>query len=162
MFDQTLSARAQLAYEAAINSLCPDWRAVAELFRAAVTGHGPKQAARSSVASKPKTAEIADYKVDRIKLKCASPRIAVRFMDGEGVFTHVPSAPGSRRGCPNDSDESAQHRRKIRPRSVEAPTGKGHVSDLTAKTFSPETNADCWITLRDVRSADPSTQPFEA
>jgi hypothetical protein len=37
---------------------------------------------------------IADYNVDRIKLKCRSPRIAVRFMDGEAVFTHVPSAPG--------------------------------------------------------------------
>jgi hypothetical protein len=37
---------------------------------------------------------IADYNVDRIKLKCRSPRIAVRFMDGEAIFTHVPSAPG--------------------------------------------------------------------
>jgi hypothetical protein len=27
---------AQLAYEAATNSPCPDWRAVAELFRAAL------------------------------------------------------------------------------------------------------------------------------
>jgi hypothetical protein len=34
------------------------------------------------------------YNVDRIKLLCRSPRIAVRFMDGETVFTHVPSAPG--------------------------------------------------------------------
>jgi hypothetical protein len=32
--------------------------------------------------------------VDRLKLKCRSPRIAVRFIDGEAVFTHVPSAPG--------------------------------------------------------------------
>jgi len=161
MLDQALSMQAQRAYEAAVNSSSPDWRAVAELFLAAVSAGG-KRAPKPSAAPKPRSSEIADYSVERIKLKCRSPRIAVRFMDGEGVFTHVPSAPGSRRGCPNDSDESAQHRRKIRPRSVEAPTGKGHVSDLTAKTFSPETNADCWITLRDVRSADPSTQPFEA
>jgi hypothetical protein len=32
--------------------------------------------------------------VDRIKLKCQSPRIAVRFLDGESVFTHVRSAAG--------------------------------------------------------------------
>jgi DNA invertase Pin-like site-specific DNA recombinase len=38
--------------------------------------------------------EIADYCVDRIKLKCRSPRIAVRFMDGDAAFTHVPSVPG--------------------------------------------------------------------
>jgi hypothetical protein len=61
-------------------------------FRAALRGD-PRRAPRSSTASKPKPSEIADYNVDRIKLKCRSPRIAVRFMDGEAVFTHVPSAP---------------------------------------------------------------------
>ena len=38
--------------------------------------------------------EIADYNVDRIKLKCRSARLVVRFMDGEAIFTHVPSAHG--------------------------------------------------------------------
>jgi hypothetical protein len=90
VFHQTLSAQAQLAYEAAVNSHCPDWRAVAELFRAAVRAD-LKPSRKSKNADTP---TIADYNVDRIKLKCASPRIAVRFMDGEAVFTHVPSAPG--------------------------------------------------------------------
>jgi hypothetical protein len=71
---------------AALSSTSPDWRAVAELFRAAVRAQ-PKRAPQARP-------EIADYNVDRIKLKCRSPRIAVRFMDGEAVFTHVPSAPG--------------------------------------------------------------------
>src|SRR5215208_3650003 len=83
---QPLAAQAQISYDAALNSSSPDWRAVAELFRAAVRAP-PKR--RSEAVS-----EIADYNVDRIKLKCRSPRIAVRFMDGEAVFTHVPSAPG--------------------------------------------------------------------
>ena len=84
---QPLTLQAQLAYDAAINGPCPDWRAVAELFRAALLASPLR-------ACKPKAPEIADYNVDRIKLKCRSPRIAVRFMDGEAVFTHVPSAPG--------------------------------------------------------------------
>jgi antirestriction protein ArdC len=84
---QPLTLQAQLAYDAAINSPSPDWRAVAELFRAAMR-------ASPTRASKPKAPAIADYNVDRIKLKCRSPRIAARFMDGEAVFTHVPSAPG--------------------------------------------------------------------
>jgi hypothetical protein len=40
------------------------------------------------------TAALPDYSVNRVKLLRRSPRIAVRFMDGEAVFTHVPSAPG--------------------------------------------------------------------
>jgi hypothetical protein len=39
---QPLAVQAQLAYEAATNSPCPDWRAVAELFRAALRS-GPKR-----------------------------------------------------------------------------------------------------------------------
>ena len=69
----------------------PDWRGVAELFRAALRADG-KQAPNANKA--PKAQEIADYNVDRLRLKCRSPRIAVRFMDGEAGFTHVPSAPG--------------------------------------------------------------------
>ena len=92
MLYQALTLQAERAYEAAANSPSPDWRAVAELFRAAAQGR--KRAPRSSTASQARTPEIADYNVDRIKLKCRSPRIAVRFMDGEAVFTHVPSAPG--------------------------------------------------------------------
>src|SRR5215218_6448042 len=83
---QPLAAQAQIAYDAALNSSSPDWRAVAELFRFAVRGP-PKRASQA-------IHEIADYNVDRLKLKCLSPRVAVRFWDGEAVFTHVPSAPG--------------------------------------------------------------------
>jgi hypothetical protein len=84
---EPLTRQAQAAYEAALRSQCPDWRGVAELFRAAL-GAAPK---RSNV---PKAQnDIPDYSVDRLRLKCRSPRIAVRFMDGEAVFTHVPSAP---------------------------------------------------------------------
>jgi hypothetical protein len=85
---QPLAAQAQLAYEAALVSRLPDWRAVAEIFRAAVRSSKPVKTHKQPVP------EIADYNVDRIKLKCRSPRIAVRFIDGEAVFTHVPSAPG--------------------------------------------------------------------
>ena len=88
---QPLAVQAQLAYDAALSSPCPDWRAVSELYRAALRGGGPKRSHKPPTASPP---AIADYNVDRIKLKCRSPRIAVRFMDGEAVFTHVPSAPG--------------------------------------------------------------------
>jgi hypothetical protein len=88
MFDQALTMQAGGAYEAALSSLSADWRAVAELFRAAVQGR------KRAATSKPNLPEIADYNVNRIKLKCRSSRIAVRFMDGEAVFTHVPSAPG--------------------------------------------------------------------
>jgi hypothetical protein len=83
---QPLRVQAQHAYEAALDSPRPDWRAVAELFRAALPVPKP--------VKPPNAEEIADYNVDRIKLKCRSPRLAVRFMDGEAVFTHVPSAPG--------------------------------------------------------------------
>ena len=88
MLNRTLAAQAQHAYDAALNSPCPDWRAVTELFRAAMRT-GPVRR-----AGKPTEGELADYNVDRVRLMCRSPRIAVRFMDGEAVFTHVPSAPG--------------------------------------------------------------------
>ena len=88
MFDQALTMQADRAYEAALSSPSAEWRGVAELFRAAVQGR------KRAATSKPNLPEIADYNVNRIKLKCRSPRIAVRFMDGEAVFTHVPSAPG--------------------------------------------------------------------
>jgi hypothetical protein len=84
---QPLTAQAQLAYDAALGSPCADWRAVAELYRAALGSAPSRQVKQKSPA-------IADYNVDRIKFMCRSPRIAVRFMDGEAVFTHVPSAPG--------------------------------------------------------------------
>jgi hypothetical protein len=90
MFNQTLSAQAQQAYDAAINSPCPDWRAVAELFRAALQAASVKRAAKKPSAN----TTVPDYNVNGVKLRCRSPRIAVRFMDGEAVFTHVPSAPG--------------------------------------------------------------------
>jgi len=89
MLNQTLAAQAQAAFDAAMNNPCPDWRAVAELFRAAMQAGLVKRGAKARARD-----EIADYNVDRVKLLCRSPRIAVRFMDGEAVFTHVPSAPG--------------------------------------------------------------------
>jgi hypothetical protein len=88
---QPLSVQAQLAYQAALNCPCPDWRGVAELFRAALAAdlkRAPKP------PKPPKTHEIADYSVDHLRLKYRSPRVAVRFVDGEAVFTHVPSAAG--------------------------------------------------------------------
>jgi hypothetical protein len=89
MLNLTLAAQAQIAYDAAINNPCPDWRAVAELCRAAM------HAGRAKRATKPATAsgDLPDYNMNRVKLLHRSPRIAVRFMDGEAVFTHVPSAP---------------------------------------------------------------------
>ena len=92
-YSQPLAAQAQLAYDAASKSPCPDWRAVAELFRAAVTA-GRKRAPKSAEPTKANTQEIADYNVDHLKLKALSPRLCVRFMDGEAIFTHCPSAPG--------------------------------------------------------------------
>ena len=88
---QPLRAQAELAYEAAQHSASPDWRGVAELFRAALRADSRRT---PKPPKAPKAQEIADYSVDRLKLKCRSPRIAVRFMDGEAVFTHVPSARG--------------------------------------------------------------------
>jgi hypothetical protein len=88
MFNPTLCAQAQAAYEAALRSASPDWRAVAELFSAAT------QVKRREKPERGTAGELPDYNVDRVKLLSRSPRIAVRFMDGEAVFTHVPSAPG--------------------------------------------------------------------
>jgi hypothetical protein len=88
MLNRTFAAQAQHAYDAALNSQSPDWRAVAELFRAAMRSGSARR------AGKPPKGELADYNVDRVRLMCRSPRIAVRFMDGEAIFTHVPSAPG--------------------------------------------------------------------
>src|SRR5207302_8523386 len=59
-------------------------------FRAALRP-APRRAPKLPKAAPP---AIADYDIGRIKLTCRSPRIAVRFMDGEAVFTHCPSAPG--------------------------------------------------------------------
>jgi hypothetical protein len=82
---QRLSVQAQLACQAALDCPCPDWRGVAELFRAALAAD-LKRAPKS-----PKPHEIADYSVDHLRLKYRSPRVAVRFVDGEAVF---PSAAG--------------------------------------------------------------------
>jgi hypothetical protein len=60
VFDPTLSLQAQqLAYDAAIKSPCAGWRAVAELFRAAVRAD-PKRAPKSFKA-KAIAQELADY-----------------------------------------------------------------------------------------------------
>lgn len=91
MLNQTLAAQAQAAFDAAMKSPRPDWRAAAELFRAAMQAELVKRGAKARATAGD---EIADYNVNRVKLLCRSPRIAVRFMDGEAVFTHVPSAPG--------------------------------------------------------------------
>src|SRR4051794_34136774 len=67
---QPRALQAQLAYEAALATSCPDWRAVAELLRAALRSD-PKRVTTTISA-------IADYNVDRIKLKALSPRLCVR------------------------------------------------------------------------------------
>src|SRR4051812_35074874 len=90
MLNQTLAAQAQSAYDAAIDNPCADWRAVAELLRAAMHAGGVKRIGKRPSAKD----ELPDYNVDRVRLLYRSPRIAVRFVDGEAVFTHVPSAPG--------------------------------------------------------------------
>jgi hypothetical protein len=91
MFSQTTGAQAQQAYNAALSNPQADWRAVVELFRAAMRAEPVKRGRKAKIAAR---TGLADYGVDRLKLKCRSARIAVRFMDGEAVFTHVPSAPG--------------------------------------------------------------------
>ena len=91
MHHQPLTLQAQLAYEAATKSPCPDWRGVTELFRAAL---GSQRRPRQHTPAQHQ--EIADYSVDRIKLKTRSPSLCVRFMDGEAIFTHCPSAPNKR------------------------------------------------------------------
>src|SRR4051812_6183938 len=90
MLNQTLAAQAQSAYDAAIDNPCADWRAVAELLRAAMHAGGVKRIGKRPSAKD----ELPDYNVDRVRLLYRSARIAVRFIDGEAVFTHVPSAPG--------------------------------------------------------------------
>src|SRR4051812_6966810 len=90
MLNQTLAAQAQSAYDAAIDNPCADWRAVAELLRAAMHAGGVKRIGKRPSAKD----ELPDYNVDRVRLLYRSARIAVRFVDGEAVFTHVPSAPG--------------------------------------------------------------------
>src|SRR5205814_7134069 len=87
MFNRSLAAEAQVAYDAAINSPSPDWRAVAELLRAAMQAGRVKRMAKAEWSG-----ELADYNVDRVNLLHRSARIAVRFMDGEAIFTHAPSA----------------------------------------------------------------------
>jgi hypothetical protein len=52
---QPLTAQALQAYEVASTSACPDWRTVAELFRAAI------QATRAKPAAKRPTGALADY-----------------------------------------------------------------------------------------------------
>src|SRR5438128_2183751 len=64
-----LTLQAQLAYVAAIGSPCPDWRAVAELFRVALPV-ARKREPKSERAPQPEVPPLADYNVDRIKLKC--------------------------------------------------------------------------------------------
>ena len=60
-FNQSLGAQAQRAYEAAINSPCPDWRAVAELLRDALQAEQVKRSAKPKTAA---TGNLPDYNVD--------------------------------------------------------------------------------------------------
>src|SRR5437762_1073747 len=63
MFNRSLAAEAQVAYDAAINSPSPDWRAVAELLRAAMQAGRVKRMAKAEWSG-----ELPDYNVDRVKL----------------------------------------------------------------------------------------------
>ena len=83
MLNQTLCVQAQRAYEAALSSPSADWRSVAELFRAAAAPDLKPARTRKGTVQ-----EIADYNVDRVKLKCRSPRIAVRFSSTSGLSTN--------------------------------------------------------------------------
>ena len=70
----------------------------AEVKAAAALFPGAIKRARKAIEHvapriKPKATEISDYNIDRIRLKARSPRLCVRFMDGEAIFTHCPSAP---------------------------------------------------------------------
>ena len=104
---EPLTRQAQLAYETALRSQCPDWRSVAELFRAAL-GADPKRAPKRS--SVPKAQEgIPDYSVDRLRLKCRSPRIAVRFHLLPSLCAFFgPSAPPRRQDCGTDKGSYPQ------------------------------------------------------
>ena len=82
---QSLAVQAQRTYDAALTDPYPDWRAIAELFRAALRP-APKRALKSPDV-KGNSSVIADHNVDRCEAQMRSPRIAVRFMDGEAVFT---------------------------------------------------------------------------
>src|SRR5260370_1086492 len=82
MFDQTVNAQAQRAYEAAISSPRPDWRAVAELFRAALqAGRTRKSPPKATVQG------IADYKrrPHQAQMPFASDRRAIHGR-GSGVY----------------------------------------------------------------------------
>jgi hypothetical protein len=80
MFDQTLTMQADRAYEAALNNPSADWRAVAELMRAAL-------ASRRKRASRPLATEgwspIADYPVTRYRTDRVGPTCVVTFADNE-------------------------------------------------------------------------------
>ena len=54
MLNQTLCAQAQAAYDVACNSPSSDWRAVAELFRAAMQAERPKRAAKPKAIGRPR------------------------------------------------------------------------------------------------------------
>jgi len=63
MLNQTLCMQAQAAYDAALNSPSSDWRAVAELFRAATQAARAKRQGKASPGS---GGELPDYNVDRV------------------------------------------------------------------------------------------------
>jgi hypothetical protein len=91
VFNQTLTAQAERAYEAALNSSAPDWRAVAELFRAAL-------ASRRKRASRLVTADgwspVADYRISRYRADRVGPTCVVTFTDGEVTRMSAATLPG--------------------------------------------------------------------
>ena len=75
-----------------LDSPTAEVRVAATLFPEAIK-RARKAIERGAPRMKPKATEISDYNIDRIRLKARSPRLCVRFMDGEAIFTHCPSAP---------------------------------------------------------------------
>ena len=91
MLNQTLCAQAQAAYDAAVNSPCSNWRAVAELFRAAMQAERPKRAAKPKAIG-----ALPDYSVNRVKLLCRSPRIAFASRTGRRCSRTCRRLPANR------------------------------------------------------------------
>lgn len=90
MFDQTLTMQAGRAYEAALRSPSPDWRAVAELMRAALASR--RKRAPRSVATDG-CSPIADYPVTRYRTDRVGPTCVVTFADGETTRMSTATLP---------------------------------------------------------------------
>ena len=114
MLNQTLCAQAQAAYEAAVNSPCPDWRAVAELFRAAM------QAERVKRAAKPKAIGGRTRGLQRRSRQASMPvPTNCRSVYGRGGGVHA---------CTIGSRQAAQYRPRIARCHCDVPLAQGRAA----------------------------------